>query len=175
MPELPEVETVRRGLEPLMRGHVFNDVETRRPLRFPFPERFAARLKGAKVKSLGRRAKYLMAGLSTHETLVMHLGMTGRFSVKRKGEAEGHQIGDYENGQPATPSTTTWCSRCRAARSSPTTMPRRFGYMTLIAETELHEHAFFAGLGVEPLERRLTPEYLAAARGRQEGAISRRS
>ncbi len=102
MPELPEVETVRRGLEPLMAGHTFTDVETRRAdLRFPFPERFAARLKGAKIKTSSRRAKYLAATLSTGEVLVMHLGMTGRFFGEPAREKQAHQIGDYEYDQPA--------------------------------------------------------------------------
>src|SRR5919112_5388214 len=82
MPELPEVETVRRGLEPAMVGARIVAVEQRRPdLRFPFPARFAARLKGQEITSLARRAKYLLADLSSGEVLVMHLGMTGRFLV----------------------------------------------------------------------------------------------
>src|SRR5687768_531126 len=80
MPELPEVETVRRGLEPAMVGSRIVAVEQRRPdLRFPFPARFAARLTGQEITSLRRRAKYLLADLSSGEVLVMHLGMTGRF------------------------------------------------------------------------------------------------
>jgi formamidopyrimidine-DNA glycosylase len=80
MPELPEVETVRRGLEPAMVGARFTGVEQRREnLRFAFPPRFAARLTGAAVRALARRAKFLAADLDTGETLVMHLGMSGRF------------------------------------------------------------------------------------------------
>ena len=87
MPELPEVETVRRGLEPAMVGTRFKKVEQRRPdLRFPFPERFAERLAGQEVLSLGRRAKYLLADLSSGEVLVMHLGMSGRFLVTQGGK-----------------------------------------------------------------------------------------
>jgi formamidopyrimidine-DNA glycosylase len=162
MPELPEVETVRRGLEPLMTGHTFTDVETRRAdLRFPFPERFAARLKGAKIKTLSRRAKYLVAGLSTHETLVMHLGMTGRFSIKRKGEAEAHQIGDYEYGQPGDAKHAHAVFRMSGGSVITYSDPRRFGYMLLIPEAELQQHPLFRALGVEPLGTELTPEYLA--------------
>src|SRR5919205_1443483 len=87
MPELPEVETVRRGLEPAMVGARFSAVEQRRPdLRFPFPERFAERLVGQEVLGLGRRAKYLLADLASGEVLVMHLGMSGRFLVTQGGK-----------------------------------------------------------------------------------------
>lgn len=171
MPELPEVETVRRGLEPLMRGHVFAEVETRRAdLRFPFPEHFAARLKGAKVRGLGRRAKYLVAGLSTQETLVMHLGMTGRFSVNRKGEAEAHQIGDYEHHHPGDLKHAHAVFRMSGGTTITYSDPRRFGYMLLIPDAELADHPLFHGLGVEPLGDGLTPEYVAAraAGGRRD-------
>ena len=84
MPELPEVETVRRGLEPALVGARIVAVEQRRPdLRFPFPERFAERLRGQEVTALGRRAKYLLADLSSDEVLIMHLGMSGRFLVQQ--------------------------------------------------------------------------------------------
>jgi formamidopyrimidine-DNA glycosylase len=83
MPELPEVETVRRGLAPVLTGARFKRVEPRRPdLRFPFPRRFAARLEGDVVVTLARRAKYLLAHLASGEVLVMHLGMSGRFTVR---------------------------------------------------------------------------------------------
>ena len=83
MPELPEVETVRRGLQPAMEGRRITQMRVNRPdLRFPFPARFAARLTGARIDSLERRAKYLVARLSTGEALIMHLGMTGRFLIE---------------------------------------------------------------------------------------------
>jgi formamidopyrimidine-DNA glycosylase len=82
MPELPEVETVRRGLTPAMEGRRILRAEARRPdLRFAFPERFAERLTGTVVERLDRRSKYLLARLGSGETLLMHLGMSGRFSV----------------------------------------------------------------------------------------------
>src|SRR3712207_9146200 len=94
MPELPEVETVRRGLEPAMVGARIVAVEQRRPdLRFPFPERFAARLTGQEVTALGRRAKYLLADLSSGEVLIMHLGMSGRFLVNENGRSEERRVG----------------------------------------------------------------------------------
>src|SRR5919108_5999806 len=89
MPELPEVETVRRGLAPVMEGARFRKVEARRPdLRWPLPKDFAKRLTGLTVEGLGRRAKYLLADLSSGEVLVMHLGMSGSFRVAhRRGKA----------------------------------------------------------------------------------------
>ena len=89
MPELPEVETVRRGLQPAMVGTLIEVVEARRPdLRFPLPARFVARLEGQEVVSIGRRAKYLLADLSSGEVLIMHLGMTGRFPRHGAGRAD---------------------------------------------------------------------------------------
>ena len=88
MPELPEVETVRRGLEPILVGNAFARVEQRRPdLRFPLPKRFGERLSGRKIEALDRRAKYLLGRLDDGEVLVMHLGMTGRFSIDQNGAA----------------------------------------------------------------------------------------
>src|SRR5471030_2344291 len=87
MPELPEVETVRRGLEPVLIGARIDGVEQRRAdLRFPFPERFVERLTGRRVENLSRRAKYLLAALDSGETLIMHLGMSGSFRIEHEGE-----------------------------------------------------------------------------------------
>ena len=95
MPELPEVETVRRGLEPVLVGARLTRVRQNRPdLRFPFPDRFVERLEGATVERIDRRAKYLLAALSTGETWVTHLGMTGRFTV------DGEQLGEFEEPAP---------------------------------------------------------------------------
>src|ERR671928_1853630 len=100
MPELPEVETVRRGLEPALVGARIVAVEQRRPdLRFPFPERFAERLEGQEVTALGRRAKYLLADLASGEVLVMHLGMSGRFLVTKGGKTTAPGEFDIEHGQ----------------------------------------------------------------------------
>ncbi|HYF53697.1 MAG TPA: DNA-formamidopyrimidine glycosylase family protein, partial [Salinarimonas sp.] len=96
MPELPEVETVRRGLAPAMVGARILAVDQRRPdLRFPFPDGFAARLTGRGVTALSRRAKYLVAELDSGEALIMHLGMSGRFRVERDGG--GAQLGDFHH------------------------------------------------------------------------------
>jgi formamidopyrimidine-DNA glycosylase len=161
MPELPEVETVKAGLEPVLKGHRLLRVEQRRPdLRFPLPERFAERLTGRRVKSLGRRAKYILVHLDSGEVLAVHLGMTGRFMVAKAGGAN-RTLGEYEyeHGNDArhdhlvfTVSGGTVVTYNDA---------RRFGYMMLIPEGKLAEDAFFAGLGVEPLGEDLNSGYLA--------------
>ena len=101
MPELPEVETVRRGLAPVMEGAVFIAAEARRAdLRIPLPAAFETRLKGARVGRLERRGKYLLAPLSSGETLIMHLGMSGRFTVHADGAARS---GDLYYAAPPDP------------------------------------------------------------------------
>lgn len=149
MPELPEVETVRRGLEPVLLGARLERVRKNRPdLRFPFPERFAERLEGAVIERLDRRAKYLLFPLSTGETWVTHLGMTGRFTL------EGEEIGAFEDAPPVagkhehvtlyarSGDRLTWLGFADA---------RRFGFMGLIATRDVEGHAWFRNLGPEPL------------------------
>ncbi|HEX2840929.1 bifunctional DNA-formamidopyrimidine glycosylase/DNA-(apurinic or apyrimidinic site) lyase [Hyphomicrobium sp.] len=170
MPELPEVETVRLGLEPALLGRTFARVSTRRAdLRFPFPENFAQRLTGARVTRLERRAKYLIAHLSTGEALLMHLGMTGRFHVQAAGEVAPHLLGDYEYETAADAKHMHAIFEMRGGGRVTYSDPRRFGYMLLVAEVELPEHAMMRGLGVEPLSDDLTPTYLA------KRALGRRS
>ncbi|MBN8912698.1 MAG: bifunctional DNA-formamidopyrimidine glycosylase/DNA-(apurinic or apyrimidinic site) lyase [Rhizobiales bacterium] len=170
MPELPEVETVRMGLAPVLTGKTFARVTTRRAdLRFPFPENFAKRLTGARVDSLERRAKYLIAHLSTDEALLMHLGMTGRFHVQAPGEVAPHLLGDYEQDVDAGPKHMHAVFDMQGGGRVTYADPRRFGYMLLVPEAELAQHAMMRGLGVEPLSTALTPDYLA---GR---ALGRRS
>jgi formamidopyrimidine-DNA glycosylase len=149
MPELPEVETVRRGLEPILVGNQFASVEQRRAdLRFPLPQRFGERLSGRKVKALDRRAKYLLARLDGGEVLVMHLGMTGRFSINGSAKVpppkHEHIVFHLGDGTRVRYSDT-----------------RRFGYMDLIPTKSLDSHALFKGLGVEPLSPAFTAEWLA--------------
>src|SRR6201997_772021 len=96
MPELPEVETVRRGLQPVMEGSKIVKAETRRKdLRFPFQKDFVTRLTGQTVTGLGRRAKYLMADLASGDVLLMHLGMSGSFRVEKKDD--GHTPGEFHH------------------------------------------------------------------------------
>lgn len=163
MPELPEVETVRRGLAPALVGRRFGRVELRRPdLRFPLPERFAARLEGARVEALERRAKYLLARLDTGETLVMHLGMTGRFIVERPGK-DPRKPGRFAHrtGNGGVHEHVVFhMSDATVVRYSD---PRRFGYMLLLPSDRLGEDPHFRGLGAEPMSDGLTPAYLARA------------
>jgi formamidopyrimidine-DNA glycosylase len=161
MPELPEVETVRRGLEPILVGNAFARVEQRRlDLRFPLPKRFGERLSGRKVEALDRRAKYLLARLDDGKVLVMHLGMTGRFSIDRA-NGDASALGRFAHPTAAAPKhehIVFHLSDGTAVRYSDT---RRFGLMDLIPAEKLESHALFKGLGTEPLSKAFTPEWLA--------------
>jgi formamidopyrimidine-DNA glycosylase len=158
MPELPEVETVRRGLVPAMEGKRILRVETRRKdLRFPFPERFNQRIEGAELTRLGRRAKYLVGELSNGEALIMHLGMTGRFTVGGKtpgdfhhpageGEKHDHVVFDMAGGTRVVFNDA-----------------RRFGFMDLWPVDDIDNYAPFAGMGPEPISNEFSGAYLAEA------------
>jgi formamidopyrimidine-DNA glycosylase len=162
MPELPEVETVRSGLVPVLTGRSFVRVEQRRPdLRFPLPERFAERLTGRRVLRLDRRAKYILVHLDREEVLAMHLGMTGRLIVSNGGPERDLTLGQYayEHGKDARHDHLVFTMSGGAVVTY--NDARRFGYMTLIPERELANDAFFAGLGVEPLSDELNGAYLA--------------
>jgi formamidopyrimidine-DNA glycosylase len=167
MPELPEVETVRRGLAPALAGARLVRVEARRPdLRFPLPEGFVQRLTGARIEGLERRAKYLLGRLDRGDTLVMHLGMTGRFEIEG-GEAQGpdglHQPGEFYYAAPADPKHAHILFETEAGHRVTYFDPRRFGYMDLIATNALEAHPWFAGLGPEPLGPEFDAAYLAEA------------
>lgn len=160
MPELPEVETVRRGLAPVLDGARLAKVETRRAdLRFPLPPRFAARLKGARILGLSRRAKYLLAPLDTGETLVAHLGMTGRFTIV---DARA-QPGAFYYAAPPDPAHTHVVFETGMGVRVEYNDPRRFGYMDLIGSDELEAHPWFAGMGPEPLGNAFDAAHLARA------------
>jgi formamidopyrimidine-DNA glycosylase len=162
MPELPEVETVRMGLAPVLVGNRFQSVEQRRKdLRFPLPANFAQRLSGRTVEALDRRAKYLLARLDDGEVLVMHLGMTGRFSIDR---ANGEHIepGEFFEDAPIVPAHEHIVFHMGDGASIRYADARRFGYMDLIQESGLNQHALFKGLGIEPLSEQFTPKWLAA-------------
>lgn len=151
MPELPEVETVRAGLAPALEGRRILSVTTRRAdLRIPFPPRFAERLAGRTVTAMRRRAKYLLAELDGGETLVMHLGMSGRFSILAPGAARPAGAHDHVIIETDAPATLVFTDH------------RRFGLMTLVATAERDEHKLFAALGPEPLSGAFSPAYLNA-------------
>ncbi len=149
MPELPEVETVRRGLSPALVGARLVRVEQRRPdLRFVFPEGFVQRLTGARILGLERRAKYLLAPLDRGDTLVMHLGMTGRFEV---GGTTASRPGDFLYAAAPDPKHAHVVFETEAGDVVTYYDPRRFGFMDLIASDKLESHPWFAGMGPEPL------------------------
>jgi len=166
MPELPEVETVRAGLAPVLEGHAFTHVEIRRgDLRVPFPNDFVRRLTGRNVTRLWRRAKYLMAELDSGETFVIHLGMSGRIAVFADGKEQ--KLGTFV--YPASPPEAGLgkhdhvVMRTDAPARIVFTDHRRFGLMTLIDTLKLDEHRLFDGLGVEPLSKAFDAAYLARA------------
>lgn len=163
MPELPEVETVRRGLQPVMEGkRIARLIQRRADLRFPLPERFAERLSGRKIERLERRAKYILVYLEGSEVLLMHLGMSGRFTIHTAGEtrpgrfhrkgaesdtgngAHDHIVFEMEDG-----ARIVYCDH------------RRFGFMKLIQLNELDASPHLAGLGPEPLGNAFSPALLS--------------
>jgi len=162
MPELPEVETVRRGLAPAMEGAAFLDVSARRAdLRGPLPERFAARLKGQKVISLSRRAKYLLAELSSGEVLIMHLGMSGSFRVER--DADHAAPGMFHHPRSESGAHDHVVFRMSSGFTITYNDPRRFGFMKLVPREKLDEAPGLKGLGPEPLGNAFDAAMLARA------------
>lgn len=151
MPELPEVETVRRGLQPHLEGARLVKVEARRPdLRFPLPEDFAHRLTGATVERLRRRAKYLVADLDTGESLIAHLGMTGRFTIRTpRGDEE--TPGEFEQEAGGDPRHDHVVFTTDRGETVTFNDARRFGYMDLGRTETLEAGRWLAGIGPEPL------------------------
>jgi formamidopyrimidine-DNA glycosylase len=174
MPELPEVETVRGGLAPVLEGHRLARVEARRPdLRFPLPPNFVQLLTGATVVRLERRAKYLLARLDREDTLVMHLGMSGRFEITNPLEngAEGStRPGEFHYAPDSDPKHAHIVFETEAGVRITYYDPRRFGYMALVNTATFDLHPWFAGLGPEPLSEAFDAAHLKAAfAGRKQG------
>ena len=165
MPELPEVETVRRGLAPVMEGRTFARVTLNRPdLRFPFPDRFAERLEGARLDRLSRRAKFLVLELSTGETMFAHLGMTGRFTIQ-DGSRDPSDTASYVHENPLDPRHDHAVFEMDDGTRVTFNDPRRFGFMELHApgETTRLDH-----IGPEPLGNGFSgPVLREATRGRK--------
>ncbi len=153
MPELPEVETIRRGLLPVLEGARIRRADIRRPdLRWPFPPKMGERLTGRRVQRLGRRSKYLLADLDSGETLIVHMGMSGRMMISGLDgapalapERHDHVVLDTEAGARITFND-----------------PRRFGMMDLWPTRSLEGHRLLAGLGPEPLGNDFHEDYLMA-------------
>lgn len=153
MPELPEVETVRRGLIPKLVGRrIVRLIQRRRDLRLPLPGQFAHRVEGRTVRAIDRRAKYLLIRLDDGNTLVAHLGMSGRMTLHDAGSAAAHPFDTHDHVVFET--DQGWQVRFNDAR--------RFGLMLLVADDKLASHRLFKGLGPEPLEDSFDGPALAA-------------
>ncbi|EFL89910.1 bifunctional DNA-formamidopyrimidine glycosylase/DNA-(apurinic or apyrimidinic site) lyase [Ahrensia sp. R2A130] len=164
MPELPEVETVRGGLAPVMEGAVIDRLELRRPdLRFPFPDDFANASQNRRIEALSRRAKYLLMDLDDGTVVIMHLGMSGSFRTL-EGSAEA-QPGNFHHEKSRDEKhdhvtfhlTTATGEKARVVYND----PRRFGFMLSTPRSELDVHPSFASLGVEPVGNALDADYVA--------------
>jgi len=158
MPELPEVETVRRGLEPVMVGRVIERAEVNRPdLRWPLPVGMADRLTGARVEGLRRRSKYILADLSTGETLLIHLGMSGRMLIS------GDPVGIFLHDHPAPQKHDHVVLHLEGGARVTFNDARRFGAMDLMPTETAETHALLVRLGPEPLGNQFDEAYLVAA------------
>ena len=162
MPELPEVETVRRGLVPAMEGRRILAADIRRPdLRWPFPPDMAARLTGARVAGLRRRSKYILADLDTGESLLIHLGMSGRMTIS--GLAAPFVPGQFHHAHAAPQKHDHVVLDREGGARITFNDPRRFGAMDLMATNRAEAHPLLAALGPEPLGNAFSEETLAAA------------
>ncbi|MBU2981220.1 bifunctional DNA-formamidopyrimidine glycosylase/DNA-(apurinic or apyrimidinic site) lyase [Lentibacter algarum] len=158
MPELPEVETVMRGLAPSMEGEVIASVDVHRPdLRWPFPENMSGRLAGQKVLRLRRRSKYILADLAGGESLLIHLGMSGRMTVS------GDPLGQFAHNHPPLEKHDhvifNMVNGARIAFND----PRRFGAMDLLNTATAESHKLLAKIGPEPLGNSFSEDTLVAA------------
>src|SRR5499427_8322106 len=160
MPELPEVETVRRGLQPVMEGSQIVKAEARRrDLRFPFQKDFVARLTGQTVTGLGRRAKYLLADLGSGDVLLMHLGMSGSFRVHKADADDTPGQFHHARGKDAAHDHVVF--HMSSGADIVFNDPRRFGYMKIIARNAMDAEPLLRGLGPEPLGNEFDAKMLA--------------
>ncbi|SLN44969.1 Formamidopyrimidine-DNA glycosylase [Roseovarius litorisediminis] len=158
MPELPEVETVRRGLAPVMEGAIIARADINRPdLRWPFPKNMAARLTGQKVLGLRRRSKYILADLSSGQTLLIHLGMSGRMLIS------GDPLGQFVHDHPAPERHDHVVLHMENGARITFNDPRRFGAMDLMETANADAHPLLAKLGPEPLGNSFSESYLQSA------------
>ena len=158
MPELPEVETVRRGLTPVMEGQIITRAEVNRPdLRWPFPEQMSERLSGQKVLALRRRSKYILADLSSSETLLIHLGMSGRMLIS------GDPLGQFLHVHPAPEKHDHVVFHMASGARITFNDPRRFGAMDLMKTGSAENHSLLSKLGPEPFSNVFDEGYLIAA------------
>ncbi|WP_095587873.1 bifunctional DNA-formamidopyrimidine glycosylase/DNA-(apurinic or apyrimidinic site) lyase [Actibacterium ureilyticum] len=166
MPELPEVETVRRGLAPAMEGAVIARAEVNRPdLRWPLPERMAERLSGARVLRLGRRSKYILADLDSGETLLIHLGMSGRMQVS------GDPLGMFHHDHPAPQKHDHVVFHMENGARVTFNDARRFGAMDLCPTDAVAAHPLLASLGPEPQGNAFNDAYLIDAFAKRRSPV----
>lgn len=166
MPELPEVETVRAGLLPAMAGQVILRADINRAdLRWPFPAKMAERLTGARVLALRRRSKYILADLSSGETLLIHLGMSGRMLVS------GLQLGAFVQEHPATEKHDHVVFHMENGARVTFNDPRRFGAMDLLDTGRAEQHPLLAEIGPEPLGNGFSQSYLVEKLSRRATPI----
>lgn len=164
MPELPEVETVRRGLEPVMVGAVLEKVEQRRAnLRFPFPPDFVPRLQGRTLTALNRRAKYLLAELDSPDLLLIHLGMSGRMTIHPPGNPEAELLGPFHYNPPRLHKHDHVVFHLSNGHHIVYNDARRFGFMVLIGKDEVATHPLLCGIGPEPLGNDFNAQTLSHA------------
>ncbi len=162
MPELPEVETVRRGLIPVMEGARILRADIRRPdLRWPFPDNMAARLTGARVDRLRRRSKYILADLDTGETLLIHLGMSGRMLIETADKSQ--PTADFFHALPAPAKHDHVVLDMEGGARITFNDARRFGAMDLLDTATAEAHPLLAKIGPEPLGNNFDGPYLVAA------------
>lgn len=158
MPELPEVETVRRGLTPVMEGAVIAQADVNRPdLRWPFPQGMAARLTGQQVLRLRRRSKYILADLASGESLLIHLGMSGRMLIS------GDPLGQFVHDHPAPEKHDHVVFHMNNGARITFNDPRRFGAMDLLDTASADDHKLLASIGPEPLGNDFHESHLIAA------------
>jgi formamidopyrimidine-DNA glycosylase len=165
MPELPEVETVRRGLAPVMEGAVLERLELRRAdLRFPFPVGFSQALEGKAIRALARRAKYLLMEFEGGNTVIAHLGMSGSFRIQREAPgSDGQTVGNFHHERSGLATHDHVVFHLNTGMGPAQVIyndPRRFGFMDLAASATLQDHKFLRDLGIEPTGNALCEDEL---------------
>ena len=155
MPELPEVETVLRGLAPVLEGRTIIKAKVNRPdLRWPFPENMAGRISGQKISKLWRRSKYILADLSSGESLLVHLGMSGRILIS------GDPLGTFVHDHPAAQKHDHVVFDIDNGARVTFNDPRRFGAMDLLSTDGADHHPLLRDIGPEPLSNAFNETYL---------------
>ena len=155
MPELPEVETVKAGIAPVMQGRVIAQADVNRPdLRWPFPDRMTERLTGKRVLGLRRRSKYILVDLDSAETLLIHLGMSGRMLIS------GHKVGEFHHPHPVPAKHDHVVFHMDDGARVTFNDARRFGAMDLMETATQEDHWLICDLGPEPLGNAFNESYL---------------